>query len=92
MGTKGGNCKEIYFKKVSRKFKKFKKAPTSIKEVSRRAATRIQRVTASAFLKHEAKDSMKVKAVQERKNYLRKYSRCFNCLKKNERFRSCRII
>ena len=33
---------------------------------------------------------MKVKTAKERKN-LRKYSRCFNCLKRNHRFRSWKV-
>ena len=73
------------------------------KEVPRRTGMGVQRATASAFLtekadecpfclgKHEAKDCMKVRTAKERKNSLRKYSRCFNCLKKNHRFRSCKV-
>ena len=67
------------------------------KEVPRRTGMGVQRATASAFLrekadecpfylgKHEAKHCMKVRTAKERKNSLRKYSRCLkirlNCLK-----------
>ena len=38
---------------------------------------------------HAAKDCKKVKAVKDRKNKLKRYSRCFKCLKKGHRFSDC---
>ena len=83
--------------------KEIARAAGTNKEVKKKLFSS-QKATASAFLtetvdskcqfclgKHAAKDCEKVKTTKERKNSLRKYSRCFKCLGKGHRADTCPI-